>query len=265
MFSPATVNVVLAGGHESNDGADLVRFAQQPAVRVALGRGRGLHDAVTASRAAGRPVVVVPMTMGRDPTMVAEAAKTLHWLARKQHAAIALAAPFGIADHLTARLRSVAREVAAQCPDAALLIAARSSNPFDDAELHRIAHLVRVHGAGLEVAVATFDHGSAALDDAITRLRRLGFDRITVVPAGFDGSFEIARVLADPAGVSEHAPLTSDTVVHRIVADRVDAALHALRHGDDGIDTGLSADHGHGYAHSHAGAHDHGPTDLTVA
>lgn len=257
MSSPATATVVLAGGHESGDGSGLARFERQPQVRVALGRGRGLHDAVTAALAAGPPVVVVPMTMGRDPTMVAEAAKTLRWLARKQPGAIALSAPFGVADHLTARLRSVAREVAAGCPGCALVIAARSSNPFDDAELHRIAHLVRVHGAGLEVAVATLGPDSSGLDEAIARVRRLGFDHSVVVPAGFQDSFEIARVLPVPLGVTEHAPLMSDAVVRRIVADRVGAALHALGHGEDGIAAGLAADHGHGYAHSHAGVHDH--------
>ncbi|MGH8966548.1 MAG: hypothetical protein ACRDXB_14650, partial [Actinomycetes bacterium] len=87
---------------------------------------------------------------------------------------------------------------------------------------------------------------------------------MVVVPAGF------AR--AEPAGLAgvEHAgghlswygPLVSRQGLLHVVGQRVDAALHDLSHGHDGIAAGLEADHGHGYAHSHAfeeggGGHTH--------
>ncbi|HEV7763299.1 MAG TPA: hypothetical protein VGO78_30020, partial [Acidimicrobiales bacterium] len=134
----ATVQVVLVGGHESDGSAALARFARRLPRAVALPPGRRLHDAVTAALVAGDTVVVVPMTFGRDPTMVADTAKTLRWIASRHDGSVALAAPFGVADHLTARLRAAAGAVRARDPRAALVVAARSSNPFDDAELHRI-------------------------------------------------------------------------------------------------------------------------------
>jgi sirohydrochlorin cobaltochelatase len=240
--SPGAERIVLVGGHESDDGADLVRFERMLPTSAAVRPGRALRDVV--SSAAGETVHVVPMTFGRDPAMVADTARSLRWLARTHGAPITLTAPFGRPDHLVARLRAAA----GRDPAAALVVAAGASNPFDDAELHRIGHLVRVYGAGSEVAVAT---GSVA--DVLDRLRRLGFARTVVVPAGFG-----QRVDADGPGLSQHGPLLSDGAVARIVAERVDAARHDLRHGHDGIAAGLAADHDHGYAHSHSHSHTHG-------
>jgi sirohydrochlorin cobaltochelatase len=253
MSVPATVHVVLAGGHESVQGCDLVRFARQHPDAVAVGTGRRLHEAVEAALEVGKTVVVVPMTLGRDPTLVATVAKTLQWLARTRRGAVALAAPFGVRDHLTAYLRAAARTVASRDPGGALVIVARSSNPFDDADLHRVAHLVRVYGSGLEVAPAIVD-SDAEPAGTFTRLSRLGFTRSVVAPAGFATELPTRWLQSDDLEVTPYGPLLSDTAVGRIVADRASAAAYSLTEGCDGIDIGLSADHGHGYAHSHATA-----------
>jgi sirohydrochlorin cobaltochelatase len=244
---------VLVGGHESDGSAALARFAHRLPHAVAVPPGRRLHDAVTAALLSTETVVVVPMTFGRDPTMVADTARTLRWIASRHDGppAVALAAPFGVVDHLTARLRAVAGGVRSADPGAALVVAARSGGPFDDAELHRIAHLVRVHGAGVEVAVATLDH-DADVAATLDRLRRLGFERSVVVPAGFAPGLGVDGGLPAFAGMSQAGPLMGDAAVARIVDERVDAALHDLGHGRDGIAAGLTADHGHGYAHSHS-------------
>jgi sirohydrochlorin cobaltochelatase len=248
--------VVLVGGHESDGGADLVRYEELVPRTVAVRPGRWLHDVAMAALDAGETVVAVPMTFGRDPTMVADTARTLRWVTERWGGAVALAAPFGVADHLTARLRAAAGAVHARDPGAALVVSARAGDPFDDAELHRIAHLVRVHGAGVEVAVATIDR-DAAVAGVLDRLRRLGFDRSVVVPAGFAAGLDVDP--ADPActGMAHAGPLMGDGAVARIVTERVDAALHDLQQGRDGIAAGLGADHDHGYAHSHPGPEPH--------
>jgi hypothetical protein len=281
MAMAMATQVVLVGGHESDGGAALDRFAPRLPHAVALPPGRRLHDAVATSLLAGETVVVVPMTFGRDPTMVADTARTLRWIASGHHghgrpapvAALALAAPFGVVDHLTARLRAVAGGVRSVDPQAAVVVAARTGDPFADAELHRIAHLVRVHGAGVEVAVATVDR-DADVAPTLDRLRRLGIERSVVVPAGFAPGLDVDAALPAFAGMAQAGPLMSDAAVARIVTERVGAALHDLGHGRDGIAAGLAADHGHGYAHSHPhdssrdhhDDHDHHePTDDRLA
>lgn len=257
MTPPGATRLVLVGGHESDDGADLVRFEALLPGAVAVGGGRRLDDAVRRRLDDDGVVVVVPMTFGRDPTMVADTAKTLRWIATKHRGAVVLAAPFGVADHLTAHLRAVAREVAAHHPQAALVIVARASNPFDDADLQRIAHLVRVHGAGLEV-MATAVARDDDIASTLARLRLLGFPRSVAVPAGFARGLSLDLASPAFAGLSQHGALLGDAAVARVVTARVHDALHELAHGRDGIDDGLHADHGHGYAHSHAVGDEHG-------
>lgn len=237
-------SVVLVGGHESAEGEDLKRFAEAVDGAVASPAGRGFHNVVSRALDGGEVVVVVPMTFGRNPTMVSDAAKTLQWLGSKHPGRIALAAPFGQADHLTAWLRTAANRAHAADERTALLVAAPRSNPFDEAELHRLAYLVSAHGAADEVGVAIADDAEG-MDAAARRLRLLGADRVVAVPAGF------ASVLPGTQAESA-APLMSDAAVVRVVRTRVRDALAALAAGHDGIADGLLADHGHGYAHSHA-------------
>lgn len=261
-------SVVLVGGHESHAGAD-IRFLQDQLERTVVSTaGRPLNNAVTRLTASSDdPVVVVPITFGRDPSFVADVAKTLKWLSAGTDASaptvprVALAPDFGTIDHLTAWLRTAAGQVRTQNPDAAVLISAAAANPFDDAELFRIAHLVRTHGAGNEVEVA-IDDGRGG-PTAVDKLRRLGFREIVVVPAGFQRSPAGTWDNDPAAGVRFYGRLMSEQAVTRVVRQRVADALHSLSHGDNGIDAGLMADHGHGYAHSHAfdeHSHDHGHT-----
>ena len=244
----SAVTTVLVGGHESAYGSDLLPLLDLLPDAVVTRAGRALHNTVATSLAAGETVVVVTMTWGRDPVMVADVAKTLSWLASDAGGRLALAPSFGTVDHLVAWLRRAARETARQRPEAGVLVTAPSSNPFDDAELHRIAHLVRTHGAGVQVEVACVAEPSD-LGRAVERALLLGSDDVVVVPAGFGK--------APPPGLpGEHAtvfgPLLSEAAVLDIVRRRVSEAQHELGHGRDGIAAGLLADHGHGYAHSHA-------------
>ncbi|PPL19227.1 hypothetical protein GY24_07155 [Microterricola pindariensis] len=249
----ADPSVVLVGGHESSNGADLhPLLAQLPGAHVTA-PGRALSS--TVSRVLSAPgqasVVVLPITFGRNPTMVADAAKTLSWLAPQSPGRLALAEDFGTLDHLTAWLRAATVAVRRRAPDAAVVIAAESANPFDDAELHRIAHLVRTHGAGNEVEAAAGTEPHELLV-TLRRLRLLGFPEAVVVPAGFQRSSAVPFGKGDFAGAEFYGPLLSEQAVLRVIRDRVADAAHRLSHGDDGINAGLAADHGHGYAHSHA-------------
>ncbi|MFI2754203.1 sirohydrochlorin chelatase [Cellulomonas sp. P22] len=255
---------VLVGGHESRQGADLERLLAVLPGALVTAPGRALHDRVRALLESGAgPIAVLPMTWGRDPVAVADTARTLHWLSTgtgtdAARGRLALCEPFGTIDHLVALLRMAATRTVAAQPDAALVIAAPRADPFDDAELHRVAHLVRTHGAGLEVAVACVDT-DADLAHAVGRERLLGADGVVVVPAGFAESSPAPAALD---GASFYGPLLSDRAMARIVEERVATAVHELDHGRDGIDEGLEADHGHGYAHSHesvpgSGAHPH--------
>lgn len=250
--------LVLVGGHESAGGSDLEIYSRRLRDAVVCPPGRRLHGVVSSSLSRpGARVVVLPMTFGREPTMVADAAKTLKWLATGDAAGrVALAQPFGTLDHLTSWLRRAANGIAAASPGAGVVITARRSNPFDDAELHRVAHLVRVHGAGNEVEVACVDT-DADVARSVLRLRRLGTDRAVIVPAGFARTFE-ADFTGDLAGASFYGPLMSESAVLQVIADRTRDAEHELSHGRDGIAAGLEADHGYGYAHSHAFEEEHG-------
>lgn len=257
---PAPVTTVLVGGHESAHGADLVRLLDALPGLVVAPAGRALQDALAGLLASGTTAAVLPMTWGRDPRMVADTAKTLSWLAAGGGTGrLALCAPFGTPDHLVSWLRRAATETARTHPRAGLVLAAPSSDPFDDAELHRVAHLVRTHGAGVEVEAASLGE-PADLARAVRRARLLGSDDVVVVPAGFARS--TPRGLP-PAHASFYGPLLSERALLDVVRRRVHDAQHALRHGRDGIATGLLADHGHGYAHSHAfddgEHHDHHP------
>lgn len=255
------VRRILVGGHESAGGADLVRLEMVVEAAVAAQPGRRFHNTVSAALSAGETVVVVPMTFGRNPTMVADAAKTLKWLGAKHPGRLAMTAPFGTIDHLTAWLRTAANEARKSDPDAALVVVADRSNPFDEAELHRVAYLAATHAALDDVVPVIVDDGHS-LVTALKRLALLGIDRTVVVPAGF--AAEAPAALADeaPAGATFGGPLMSDSAIARVIRTRVRAALDALAAGHDGVDDGLAADHGHGYAHSHAfeesqGGHPH--------
>jgi hypothetical protein len=239
-MTPAPGAVVLVGGHESAAGADLPPLAGAHVAAPGRALERALETAAAAHR--DRPVVIVPMTLGRDPTLVSDAARTVRWAARTHDAGrFAMAPPFGTADHLVGWLRAVCRRVPAEH---AVLIAAPSADVFDDAELHRIAALVRAHGRHRLVEVGLRSR-AGGLDDGVERCRALGAERVTVVSAAFGA----------PADVDER--LLSAAATATVVQARVATACHRLSaHGDDGIAAALAADHHTGFAHSHP--HDHG-------
>jgi sirohydrochlorin cobaltochelatase len=244
--------LVLVGGHESRDGRALATLAAwpellgQPPLRV-TSAGRPLAAAIgqtAGTRGFRGPVVVVPMTLGRDPRLVSDAARTVRWVARNRPTgSVALAEAFGTPDHLVSWLRAACRK---HPEDEAILIAAAAADPFDDAELHRIAALVRVFGTHRLVEVALLAPGDHALQDGIERCRRLGAQRVAVVPAAF-GTL---------AGVP--APLLAPVAVASVISARVAKACRGLaERGEDGVDAALAADHHHGFAHAHDHDHDH--------
>lgn len=267
MTRPAEpdATVVLVGGHESGNGTDLSFLADYLPDAHITPAGRPLHNLLTQLRGRKRlasdpaPVVVLPMTFGRNPTLIADVAKTLKWLEAGADASglpLVLADPFGTGDHLTAWLRAAATNVHHRAPEAGMLIMADAANPFDDAELYRISHLVRTHGAGNQVETATVE-SPAEVVDAVKRLRLLGSTETVVVPAGFR---QTATLHGDPLPFGEGAladagfygSLLSGQAALRVIRERVLDALHNFEHGHNGIEAGLQADHGHGYAHSHA-------------
>lgn len=212
--------------------------------------GRPLHNVVNTLLGTGGEdtVVVVPMTWGRDPGMVADTAKTLSWLgAQAGPGRLAQSADFGTSDHLVAWLRRAATRTGRR-PGVGLVITAPAANPFDDADLYRLGHLVRTHGAGVMVEVACVAE-PADLALAVRRTRLLGVPDVVIVPAGFART---APQGLPPAHATFFGPLLSERALLEVIAQRVAAAEHELQHGRDGIAAGLLADHGHGYAHSHS-------------
>lgn len=246
---PCDATVLLSCGHESAGGAALPEL--MPLAEV-VPAGRPLSEAVSTALEQGpRTVCVVPMTIGRDPRLVAESARALRWaaVASGHPHRVALAAPFGTAEHLIAWLRSAALRFE-QTPGATrgLLITAPPGGPFDDAELFRIARLVRHYGRHQLIEVA-FAGGDPDISEGIDRLARLGAQRVGLISAGFGPvAFETdnASVPVEDAG-----PLLGSAMIWQVVQARVRAALNRLAGADDGISAGLHAEHGHGYAHSH--------------
>ncbi|MEU9040449.1 MULTISPECIES: cobalamin biosynthesis protein CbiX [unclassified Kitasatospora] len=287
MARPQPATVVLAGGHESDGGRDLATLtAHEPAVHApshatvhaVAPAGRPLAEAVRSALAATeRPVCVVPMTLGRDPRLVADTARALRRLAAGDgRGRLALTAPFGATEHLVGWLRAAA----ATAPDGAVLVTAPAAGPFEDAELFRIARLVRQYGRHRWVEVA-FDGGDPDPAEGAERCRLLGAREVTAVPASFGPALRTSRDGARaeareglrggtspgaPLDVRDGGPLLRPSAIAGVVAARTAAALHLLGHGEDGILAGLDAEHGHGYAHSHgpgeAHAHSHGPGEA---
>ncbi|MFG2911882.1 cobalamin biosynthesis protein CbiX [Kitasatospora sp. NPDC048298] len=263
MTRSQAATVVLAGGHESDGGRALATLvATGPAVHAAAPAGRPLTEAVRSALAAAGdgPVCVVPMTLGRDPGLIADTARALRWLAAGEgRGRLALTAPFGAADHLIGWLRAAA----GAAPDGAVLVTAPAAGPFEDAELFRIARLARQYGRHRWVEVA-FDGGDPDPAEGAERCRLLGAREVTAVAASFGPALRTAL-----PGVRDGGPLLRPSAVAGVVAARTAAALHLLGHGEDGILAGLDAEHGHGYAHSHGPgerhshghgyAHSHGP------
>ena len=252
----AAATLLLVGGHESARGADLACW--DGIGGTAVPTGAALTEAVTrALTDSDRPVCVVPMTLGRDRSLVAEAARALAWLGdRCGPGRTVLSAPFATQEHLVGWLRAAAAVPAAALPGTAVLVTAPAADPFADAELFRVARLVRQYGRHRWVEVA-FAGGDPDLAQGVERCRRLGAEQVLRVSAGLG----TPAALPDSPGVVEGGPLLSRAAVEAVLAVRRAEALHRLAHGDNGVAAGLDAEHGHGFAHSHGpGDHDHDHT-----
>ncbi|ROQ59550.1 hypothetical protein EDD93_6947 [Streptomyces sp. 840.1] len=245
--------VIAVCGREAAYGRALEGLLD-PGVHV-VPSGRELFRSVSAHLRRGEETAVVPMTLGRDPELVADTARTLCAVPRSEQAATVLTEPFGTAQHLVGWLRAAAGRVPGT---SALLVTAPAGDPFEDAELYRIAALVRRYGrhALVEVAFTGGDPDPAA---GVRRCGLLGAERVTLLPAGF-----AAPELPGPAGgagppVDLAGPLVSASALRRVLAERVaDARRRRSEHGDDGIAAGLTAAENHGHSHTHPPGEGHG-------
>ncbi|MEY9854804.1 sirohydrochlorin cobaltochelatase [Catenulispora sp. GAS73] len=241
----ARAAVVIVGGHEGGAEVAVEPLVEQGPLLRASSAGRLLENAVhQALDGTDLPVCVVPMTLGRDPQLVADAARTLTWLTRGPMAGrVMLAEPFGNATLLTGWLRvAVARVVDPfDAPDMAVLLTAKAANTFDDAELFRIAHLVKSRGDLPWVEVA-FRGGEPDVAEGVERCRQLGAREVVVVPADFGPAVD-----APVQGIVDGWPILTPPEISGMLATRIATALLRLSRGDDGIAAGLDADHQHGH------------------
>ncbi|NUR30117.1 MAG: hypothetical protein HOV83_30410 [Catenulispora sp.] len=241
----ARAAVVVVGGHE--DGARVAVDAPAgygPLLRAESGRQHLDETVGQALDSSDLPVCVVPMTLGRDPRLVADTARTLTSLTRGAAAGrVALAESFGTATLLTGWLRVAVAGVAGQHggTDLAMLVTANAANRFDDAELFRIAHLVKVQEDLPWVEVA-FHGGAPDLAEGVDRCGRLGARRVAVIPADFGPATDTPM-----PGVIVGGPLLAPSAISGMLATRVAGAMLKLGRGDDGIAAGLDADHAHGH------------------
>ncbi|MBW5260309.1 sirohydrochlorin chelatase, partial [Streptomyces poriferorum] len=237
------VAVIAVCGHEAAYGRALDGVVDAGVSIVSS--GRELFRSITAHGRRNTETVVVPMTLGRDPDLVADAARTLRAVPAGERGTTVLAEPFGTSQHLVAWLRAAAGRV----PEtSALLVTAPSGDPFEDAELYRIAALVRRYGRSGLVEVA-FTGGDPDPAEGIRRCRLLGAQRVTLVPAAFalPDVPEAETVPVDRAG-----PLIPASALRRVLGERVaDARRRWREHGDDGVAAGLTAAENHGHSHTH--------------
>ncbi|WUT00642.1 cobalamin biosynthesis protein CbiX [Streptomyces sp. NBC_00708] len=258
--------VIAVCGHEAAYGRAL-EGRLDPRVGI-VPSGRALFRAVAAHLRRGERVVVVPMTLGREPGLVADTARTLRAVPGAGPGAVLLAEPFGTAQHLVAYLRAAAGRVPA---DTALLVTAPSGDPFEDAELYRVAALVRRYGRHGLVEVA-FDGGDPDPAEGVRRCGLLGAASVALLPASFT---DVVAGGEAAVPVTAAGPLVPDPALRRVLDERAaDARRRWSEHGDDGIPTGLAAadhhghahthppgeGHGHGHDHAHGHPHEHGPT-----
>ncbi|MGW0857628.1 cobalamin biosynthesis protein CbiX [Streptomyces sp. NPDC002690] len=258
---PDDCRVVAVCGHEAAHG-EALRDLETLGV-VVVSSGRELYRAVAEKRPGPEQLCVVPMTLGRDPRLVADTARTLRALPRvegSREPRALLAEPFGTTTHLIAWLRAAAGRVPVT---SSLLVTAPAGDPFDDAELYRVASLVHRYGHHALVEVA-FTGGDPDSAEGLRRCLLLGADRVVLLPAAFavprspavPGAADRTGVRIECAG-----PPVSRAALIRVLAERVaDARRRWSERADDGITAGLTAadDHGHGHTHPPGEGHDHG-------
>ncbi|GAB2844157.1 hypothetical protein GCM10022221_49340 [Actinocorallia aurea] len=243
--------VVLVGGAESRDGGCLPDLlgAGAPEVRAA-------GSDLAAALADGRPAVVVPMTLGRDPGLAESVAQALRWAARDRAAGdLLLAPPLGTLDHLVGWLRGAVRAALGAAPPGwAALLVAPAVAPEPDADLFKAAHLVRA-GAPSRLVEVALTGGAPDVAEGLDRCRRLGAAGTVLVPASF---------VPPPAthGVRTAGPLLGPAALGTLARARATEAVQRWdAHGDDGLAQATGHGHGHGHDHDHhSHTHDHGHT-----
>ncbi|GAA2115157.1 hypothetical protein GCM10009759_59990 [Kitasatospora saccharophila] len=250
-MSGTRTRVLAVCGHEAGHGTAL-RHLAGPATTVVTG-GRELHRAL-AARPAGQDTAVVPMTFGRDPELAADAARAVRALPPGERRGAVVAEPFGTPGHLVGWLRAAASTVPAE---AALLLTAPTGDPYQDAELYRVAHLVRRYGRHRLVEGALIG-GDPDPAEAVRRCALLGARQVAVLSAAFLPPVPPPA----PAGVSvlDTGPLLSPAALAAVLSARAAAAVRRLHDtGEDGTAAALAAAGQHGPAHSHGpdGGHGH--------
>ncbi|MFD7643409.1 cobalamin biosynthesis protein CbiX [Kitasatospora sp. NPDC059795] len=251
------IRVLAVCGHEAAGGAALHHLTGPDTAVV--GTGRALYRALAADPAR-QGVAVVPMTLGRDPELVADTARTVRALPPDLRGGVAVAAPFGTSEHLVGWLRAAAATVPTA---AALLLTAPGADPYQDAELFRVAHLVQRHGRHRLVETALLGDDLDA-GEGVRRCALLGARAVAVLSASF---LPPGRATApDGVSVTDAGPLLGPAALAAVLSARAADAVRRLRENrDDGIGRALVAADGHGLAHTHGpGAdhdHHHGPGD----
>ena len=241
----AQAAVVVVGGHEGGGDVPVEPPIECATLLRTSSAGPELKERVhQALESFDLPVCVVPMTLGRDPGLVADTARTLIPVAYGAGSGrVVLAEPFGTPTLLTGWLRVAVSQAAdpLDAKDLAVVLTADAANRFDDAELFRIAHLVkvRVDVQWLEVGLRG---GDPSLAEAVERCEKLGARTVAVVPADFRSATG-----APMPGIVDGGPLLSPSAISGMLATRIDTALAKLSRGDDGITAGLDADHVHGH------------------
>ncbi|MFI0372628.1 sirohydrochlorin chelatase [Actinomadura sp. 1N219] len=232
--------VLRVGGHECPPGA--LRGCRAGA--EVAGPGRGLSLALAA-----RPrAVVVPMTLGRDPALAPAAAQAIAWTARgRGRGDLLLAEPLGSVTHLVGWLRAaLVRAMRGASADRAVLLVAPAGAPEDDAELFKVARLVRRHVPVRWVEVA-IDGGEPDVPEGVDRCHRLGAREVVLVPAS------LAPPPACDAALTA-GPLLGPAAVDALVRQRAaEAERRWHRDGDDG----LAAGHAHHHHHAHTQSDHH--------
>ncbi|MFE5300708.1 hypothetical protein [Streptomyces sp. NPDC056632] len=225
--------VILVGGHESNAGRALLphlhTYGACAVAPVGPGLGKALADAL--SRTEG-PVCVVPMTLGRDPGLVAGAANLVRRTALSRPAGrrLVFTRPLGLEGQLDGwLLEALSRGPSlGRAADNAVLVTAAPAGPVADGALRSAARRLARHTTAH--VTAALERGSV-VEAETERLRRLGARRIVVISAGL----AVPRVSWAP-DVFDMGPLLGPSSIRSLVGARCAAALHDLAmHEDDGV------------------------------
>jgi len=210
-----------------------------PGIGAVAAAGRELSTALRE-----RPrAVAVPLTLGRDLGLAPAAAQTLAWAARDRTPGdLLLAEPLGTLTHLVGWIRAaVTRVLRGGDFRGAVLLVAPAGGPEADAELFKVARLVRQYLPVRWVEVA-LDGGEPGVAEGVARCHRLGAGEVALVPAA----------LVPPprcAGASEATgPLLGPAALAALIRER---AAEAERRWDRDGDDGLTVAHSHGAIHHH--------------